>query len=463
MRLSSGFHVVQRGKSKVWYAWWSDGTGRKVMRRILDAGGRPLDPATPRADVLPLAALLYAREYGGTKEPSGDSTPRSKPSASAPLPEPPPDNMHTHADLVAAYCAARNLDWDPKTEFQYGYWFRLQAEFFGAQTVIRTIKTGRVEEFKLWLIRKRKLASRTVREILGFGRRVFQWAVDTEWLDRNPFALVKPPKPCPVRDADPFTPGEVRHILFAAREKMPWFYPCVLTAALTGTRRNVLIMLDVRDFDPGEHVLRVRPEIAKQDKRYEYALPDELYEVLVKHAAGRTSEVPLFATPCGRRMSSKTFDLWQNKTDRSSHAWRRLLEMAGVRARGIHNMRSAADTNLVIAGVPLDLATLVTGHSKEIAKRHYLRSNRESQRQTIGKLANLYAVTSDPEKAPVTIRLIRAEARILAAVIRVWGEGNAAHSGADSGATACSEAASALFGGADEKLAERGEIGRAHV
>src|SRR5690606_19679247 len=103
-------------------------------------------------------------------------------------------------------------------------------------------------------------------------------------------------------------------------------------------------------------------------------------------------DAPLFPSKLGRRMSPKTFDLHVDKHG-CAHAWRRLLDSARVKPRGIHNLRSAVDSNLVAAGVSLDLAVSVTGHSREIAERHYLKIDQKQQRQTIAKLADLYSVT----------------------------------------------------------------------
>jgi integrase len=323
-----------------------------------------------------------------------------------------PDGVRTHRMLADSYCAYKRHDWDRATVKQYENWLKDQAAFFRDDTDIRVVRTAEVETFKLWLVANRVLAPRTVRERLAFGRRLFQWAVDIEWLERNPFRLVRPPKPRPVREADPFSPDEVQRILRAARDHLSWFFPCILTAALTGTRRNVLRMLDVGDFDPRERLLRVRPEIAKGDKRHEYAVPDELQTVLLEATADRGSGEPLFPTRSGRRMSDKTFDLFVDRGGHT-HAWRRLLAHAGVRARGVHNLRSAVDTNLVLSGMSLDLATLVTGHSRQIAQRHYLRSSRESQRDAISRLVSVYGVAGHDGRPTVTVRLSPDEARAL--------------------------------------------------
>lgn len=86
-----------------------------------------------------------------------------------------------------------------------------------------------------------------------------------------------------------------------------WFYPCVYTASLTGARRNVLIHLKVQDLDhPGKRLV-VPPQIAKHDKRYDYAFPEELYQIIRNFSGGESLDFPLFPSKSGKAMSPKTF------------------------------------------------------------------------------------------------------------------------------------------------------------
>src|SRR5690606_34802277 len=105
----------------------------------------------------------------------------------------------------------------------------------------------------------------------------------------------------------------------------------------------------------------------------------------------------LFRTRHGRRFSDKTLDA-HSGPNQSANAWRQILDKAGVRPRGIHQLRSAVDSNLVMAGTPIDLAIAVTGHSREVARDHYLRVHTDSQRATIDKLAGLYGLNGNVGK-----------------------------------------------------------------
>lgn len=389
--MKAPYHIVQRGKSKVWYIWWPKG-GKKIWKRILTEDGKPLDHNMPRRLATKYAAIVYAQDS------SYKSVPMEPFLAGK-------TSIVTHDDLINAYRKGKEHEWDALTIKQYANWFNGQKEFFGAATKVRDLTVQKAEAFRNWLLLDKGLASKTVTQRLALIRRVFQWAVDIGELDRNPFKIVKPPKAKPIRENDPFSPAEIQALLEAALEKFPWFYPCLLTASLTGARRNVLIHLKVKNINHIGKRLVVPPEIAKHDKRHDYALPDELYDLLCHSTAGENPDAPLFPTKAGKQMSTKTFDLYVDKNG-SAHLWRRLLETAKVKPRGVHNLRSAVDTNLVAAGVSLDLAISVTGHTREVAEKHYLRIDQEKQRQTITKLAALYKWTS-PDKLLEAVREVK--------------------------------------------------------
>jgi len=59
----------------------------------------------------------------------------------------------------------------------------------------------------------------------------------------------------------------------------------------------------------------------------------------------------------------------------------------------MHNFRSGVDTNLVDAGMTLDQATAVTGHTKKVAEEAYLRLQIESKRKAMETLADAYGVS----------------------------------------------------------------------
>ncbi len=141
-----------------------------------------------------------------------------------------------------------------------------------------------------------------------------------------------------------------------------------------------------------------------------------------------------------------------------------MLDAAGVDPRGIHQLRSAVDSNLVGAGVSLDLATGVTGHTQEVARKHYLRIHRDALRGTMSTLAAIYGVSEKGQqngrsasstKKFISVNLEQAEAAQLAS----WIDRDANlpdDSGADSGASRLYSDAECCQCLGYGKMAERG-------
>jgi integrase len=227
------------------------------------------------------------------------------------------------------------------------------------------------------------------------ARRVFKYGKKLEWVSRNPFDDMKIPKKKVLKHADPFTPEEVQRILATAREHHIGFYPIVLTAAVTGERRNAIRLLNVGDLDFQIRGLRFRAETTKQRVEIQRPLPSPVFDFLASIAKGRGPEEPLFATPEGARWPEEDLNVFQNRENGDLRLFGIILAEAGVRPRGMHNFRSAVDTNLVAAGLSLDMAVALTGHTSQMAREAYLRPNMEAKQKSIDLLAKMYGI-GDP-------------------------------------------------------------------
>jgi len=100
------YHVVQRGKSKVWYVWWLD-NGKKVWKRISAAEGTLLQQGAPRKTALNRAALIYAQAM------NPQSSQAEPASVSMLVPK---HIIMTHDDLIRAYRRGREHEWDSLTK-----------------------------------------------------------------------------------------------------------------------------------------------------------------------------------------------------------------------------------------------------------------------------------------------------------------------------------------------------------
>lgn len=361
----------------------------------------------------------------------------------------------------------------PGTPFQCPRLFRHSTEE-GCSTPLEKVQGGhRVQK---------GLAAKTVNSRIEFARQVFRWAVHLELCAKNPFLPLKPVKGAGVRDTRPFTPEEIRCLLHVAKKDYPWFYPVLAFISVTGARRESVRLLEVRDFDQASGVVTLRDEIAKRNRGQQFALPAGVREIIRRQTEGRLPSEPLFRSAQGRRLSDNAFDVPPYLKQRFRSVWRRVLDAAGVEPRGIHNLRASVVTNLVEADCTLELAVEITGHSTEIARRHYLKTRLASQRQTMSLLEKTLGLGVDigtevsvvpdeevkdrrssggddeadhqPAKDIVVLRLTEDQARsLLCGIERLLALGN---SGTNSGTDGKGESVSPVKSGRKKSMAERG-------
>jgi integrase len=98
---------------------------------------------------------------------------------------------NTIGELVN-YAEGRFPDLAERTKINYAQVHRNLAEFFGAARRIGDITHGDCEDFKRWLA-KRGLGSASIAKNMKHSRQMFGWAVQREWISRNPFAGIKTP------------------------------------------------------------------------------------------------------------------------------------------------------------------------------------------------------------------------------------------------------------------------------
>lgn len=395
-RYSKGPRVYLRGN--VWWVSWSDGENGKVRHPLLDNFQQPFKKGAQNAEINDAAARAYSEWFRTLKAPQTQEK----------------RTNITIGELTSNYVGAHADGWSQKTSDAYMRYMNLAETYFGKEALIVSISTDSGEAFKLWLKdyggrNNSPLASRSVNNALEFVRTLFNYAMRLEWITRNPFLYVKLLTNVPVRQAEPFSPVETKQILETAKTtpEFQWFYPIVLCAAVTSTRRGPLPQLLCKDYDSSTKTLFLRGEISKQHKAHSYAVPNILAIELDRLVAGRDPGEFLFIDPQNKPLNIKAFDTPDKgkEKEQKSRVWYQLLLKAKVRYRGIHNLRRAAVTNLAKAQVTMEMITGVTGQTVEVARDHYLTIDRESQRRTMEKLASLYMdeKPQDTEESQVTL------------------------------------------------------------
>ena len=302
-RNTTGYHVYTRGKGKTLWVWWSDGKGKKIQSRIVDQEGNRISPETSRREADRHAARMYHewRSLAGQSAPTIGVDDLAQETIA---------ESHSLGELTARFVLSHQNDWSERTQKSYGTQLRYIEEFLGVGTPLEQIRPEDSDAFKLFLVVEKKLASETVKGRLEMARRVFNNGIRIKWTDENPFQGLKPPRKKKVRNADPFVPEEVTQILKTARADYPHLYPIVLTASLTGERRNSIRMLDVKDVDTENMILTFPARYTKQREEIKRPIPKSVQAFFLKLVEGREPDEPLFLDNRGVRYSPLSRQIW---------------------------------------------------------------------------------------------------------------------------------------------------------
>ena len=117
-----------------------------------------------------------------------------------------------------------------------------------------------------------------------------------------------------------------------------------------GWRKSELLAMRVRHVDFAANVIRLDPEMVKNEEGREVTMTPVIRALVAECAKGKNDEDFLFTRDDGTPV--RDF----RKT------WRNLCVAAGVPALHVHDMRRSAARNLVRAGVSQHVAMKITGH-----------------------------------------------------------------------------------------------------
>jgi integrase len=295
--------------------------------------------------------------------------------------------------LLASYAERKIESWSPRTLVKYARYFRQLEEHFPADHQATQITVDDVQRFADNLAAQ-GATPHAIASLLGFARSIYSEAMAWGRVIANPFAEYQHPVPSSDTSPDPFTQYEIQSLLTTCRERFRWFYPPLLLAALSGCRRGELVGLNVGDIVTESGTVFLRANVVKTRRARAFVLPEAIRNIVTDLALGKRPDHPLFTSRRGTRLSVKSFDLYVDPPRQYPSAWRRLQEAAGVRPRRFHALRSSLVTNLVEHGEALDRITLLTGHTPNVARRHYLASRPHAQGAVIERAADMYLPTA---------------------------------------------------------------------
>jgi integrase len=254
---------------------------------------------------------------------------------------------------------------------------RMLTEHFGAR-LIRAITWADLEEFKhlrlntpTWRGDERAIA--TVNRELQLLRAVLNFARRNQWLAANPFNQGDPLilQSEETQRERLLTPDEERRLLAACRGvARAHLRPILICALDTAMRWGEIRQLEWTDVDFANRLIRIRATTTKTLRARVVGMTERLFEELEKLARQRELI----------RMDDRA--LVFGVRDNIKKGFAAICREAGVRDLRFHDLRHAATTRMIAAGVPDKLAMKITGHSQMTTFMRYINTDVETARQT---------------------------------------------------------------------------------
>jgi integrase len=210
---------------------------------------------------------------------------------------------------------------------------------------------------------REEYSGRTRRAILDVLRMIFRMAESDGLVERNPAALVAPPK---VESKEPvhFTAEQARAFLEAAKDDN--LYSLYAVALATGMRRGELLATTWTEVDVGAGVLYVRRAKTAAGTR---AIPLAAW---AKVALGNEERRP------GR--------IWPYDPSYVTRHVGVICARAGLPRLTFHGLRHSTASILLAEGVPIEIIKQILGHSRAIMSEHYARADEPQKREALERL-----------------------------------------------------------------------------
>lgn len=247
-------------------------------------------------------------------------------------------------------------------------------EYFGKRR-IRSITFVDIEKYRNHRIGTKTKITKKDRSIgdvhrsLALLRAVFTYAVQNEWLTRNPFSkgegLISMAQE--VGRERVLSTDEQRRLLQACQNKdRRHIYPLILTALDSGCRRSELLKLNWQDVDLDKGTLRVIATNAKTNRPRVIDL-----EPITIAELGRLAE------KSGAMHGELVFGIKSNFT----RAWNSALKEAEITEARFHDLRATAITHWLLRGMQVAFAMQRSGHADPRIFMRYVRMCEEIQQK----------------------------------------------------------------------------------
>lgn len=230
----------------------------------------------------------------------------------------------------------------------------LMRQYFANKTYITDIKPEDIEKFKMYLITEDR-SKTTVNRYLELLSKMFNIAIDNEWLTKNP---VKKDNKFPIKNYTVryLKDNEEIRIFKACPE---FFKPIIITALNSGLRKGNIRILTWENVNLDDRILDITEN--KGNKHIKIYMNDELYE-LFKNLP-KTHPKYVFTNP-------KTGKPYSNTA--MKRIWDKIKEDAHVTNFRFHDLRHTVGTRLARANVPIPVIRELLAHSDVETTMRYI-------------------------------------------------------------------------------------------
>lgn len=249
--------------------------------------------------------------------------------------------------------------------------------YFGTK-VIRSIKASDIEEFKRHRLntptihgRQRKIAS--VNRELELLRGVLNYAVQNEWLIRNPFSLTKGviSKAAEVERERVLSRDEEQMLLDACTGRRSHLRPLLICALDTAMRRGEIFKMRWSDVRFKSMEIFIPQTNTKTEESRTVGITSRLLEELEKlwEASPKNPNQTVFGI-----------------TNNVKTAFKSLCDETGILDFRFHDCRHTATTRMIASGSPHSEVMKITGHSQIKTFLRYLNITQETANKVAGRL-----------------------------------------------------------------------------
>jgi len=304
---------------------------------------------------------------------------------------------------------------NPRTLERYAELLRCHVKPTLGETRLQKLQATKIDE--LYIELEGKIAVRTVHHVHVVFKACIKSAVSKKLLRDNPVAAAE--APTPDDDAEVgivLEPEQLRTLLQGFKGTV--FYPIVVTAALTGARRNEILALRWRDLDVANKTLRIERSVEetkkfglqfKEPKRAKHkrtiAVDPELVTLLCAEREkylrliagvrdGTAVDLSLVRLPDDALMFPNLvgdMDLAAPRHPRntSKEIKRRVVALGFPGMRPFHDLRVTHETSLLDDGVPVHVVAARCGHDPAVLLRVYAKRTKRADQNAAAAIGRL--------------------------------------------------------------------------